>query len=158
MKKILLSITVLLVVVETGRNLVTPYFTAPTALPDIITDAAKKHNLDRTYLSCLLKIESEYRITAVSKTHDIGIGQINAHTAESFGMDIKRLTTDINYSVDKAAYMLAYYKWLKGEESRTWPCRYNVGPGPLSGYRAIACENYLERFYACTTGTLKGVL
>mgnify|MGYP007100052904 CR=1 FL=1 len=129
-------------------------------ISELITMAAQDHKVDRTYLSCLLKIESDYRYKVISSTNDHGIGQINAKTARIFNFNLSRLTTDLEYSIDRAAYMLSYYQWLKKyDEGRTWVCRYNVGSGSLTrGNIAEKCEAYLERFYACTTGDLKGVL
>ncbi len=130
------------------------------AIASLITKYATKYDLDRTQLSCLFKIESSYRLNVISKTRDHGIGQINERTATNLKMNVKKLTNNLEYSIERSAHMLAYYKWLKqDEEPRQWPCRYNVGPGPLTKRgRGAACENYLERFYGCTTGTLVGVL
>ena len=127
----------------------------------LITKYAKKYKLERTYLSCLYKIESSYILNTVSKTHDHGIGQINERTAIMLKMNVEKLTTDLEYSIDKSAGMLAYYKWLKAlDEPRTWVCRYNIGPGPLElKNRSSLCEDYLAKFYKCTTSkTLVGVL
>ena len=127
---------------------------------ELITMAAQDHNVERTYLSCILKIESEYKYNVISKTQDHGIGQINVNTAVGFKMDVARLTYDQEYSIDRAAYVLAYYQWLKkSDEPTRWVCRYNVGPGPLNkGDRMINCMNYLEKFYKCTHSDLKDVL
>ena len=118
-----------------------------------ITAAATKYGLDRSILSCVLKIESTYNYKAVSSTRDHGIGQINEATAKGFRIDVKRLTSDRAYSVDRAAYVLAHYMQLKkADEPATWMCRYNVGPGPLTGRnRGANCVAYLERLNPCIT-------
>lgn len=136
------------------------FFKKDINLTDKISAAAIKYKLDRTYLSCLFKIESSYNYKAISSTHDHGIGQINEKTAVMLKMDVQKLTNNLDYSIDRAASMLAYYKWLVSkDEPRTWVCRYNVGPGSLKNKnRSAACEAYLDRFYGCTTSNLVGVL
>lgn len=127
---------------------------------ELITAAAAKYKLERTLLSCLYFVESTYRLNVVSRTKDHGIGQINEATAKGFKMDVSKLTVDLAYSIDRSAFILAHYKQLKkADEPRTWICRYNVGPGPLTKKgRGGACEAYLERINKCRTSNLVGVL
>jgi hypothetical protein len=139
---------------ETALNRVTRGIEGDNALiSEHITEAAVAHNLERTALSCILKIESFYQLNAVSTTNDWGIGQINGTAWPEFNQQL--LLTDLSYSINAAATVLAYYKQLKqAEEPITYYCRYNVGPGPLTGSeRALkrnrACMVYLEKFRAC---------
>ena len=124
----------------------------------LITKMAKRYKLDRTVLSCLYKVESNYDHTAVSTTHDYGIGQINGATAKGFKINVKRLTTDLVYSMDRSAYILSYYQWLKRkDEPATWIMRFNVGPGPLHlRNRAVNGLKYMEKINKCRTSEVKG--
>lgn len=127
----------------------------PEKITPLITAAAKKYKLDRRLLSCLFKMESNYTLDAVSTTDDHGIGQINGRTAKGLKIDIKKLKTDLKYSIYRSAGILAYYQWLKAaDEPTTWVCRYNVGPGrPLKGNVYLACVSYLARINWCRNGT-----
>ena len=150
MKSLLVLTGIVLTGVFTSKTIYKYQLRALT-VPELITIAAETHKVEREHLSCILKIESEYRLNVVSNTRDHGIGQINERTAAGFKMDLNKLTTDLEYSIDKSAYMLSYYQWLKRhEEPRQWVCRYNVGPGPLTkASRGAKCEEYLERFNGC---------
>jgi len=132
------------------------YIDDKKAISAQITKAATKHKLERRLLSCLYFVESTYRLNVVSRTGDHGIGQVNEKTALWFKMDINRLTSDLAYSVDRSAYVLAYYKKLKhAEEPRQWFCRYNIGGAGLTKKgRGGACEAYLERINRCRVSDL----
>jgi soluble lytic murein transglycosylase-like protein len=116
-----------------------------------ITKYAHKYNLERRLLSCLLKIESQYKVGAISPTNDFGIGQINMHNIERKNLDLKRLVSDLDYSIDQAAKHLADVQQLfKPFEHATWACRYNIGNRPITtrGLGA-ACVNYNAKLSAC---------
>lgn len=91
----------------------------------------------------ILKHESRLDVSAVNyKTDDHGIGQVNRKTAKAHGFDIKRLTTDFEYSVMAAADVYKWFIKVYGEEQ--W-CRYNVGTGKLTGKRLERCNKYMQR-------------
>lgn len=120
-----------------------------------ITKAAIQHDLERSALSCILYVESSYNLNAISSTNYYGIGQINNIAWPEFNEQL--LLTDLAYSINAAAHVLSYYKQLKqDEEPISYYCRYNVGPGPLTGSskalnRNKACMAYLDKFRTCHT-------
>ena len=122
-----------------------------TSLSTIITNSALKHNLERSTLSCILKIESGYRLNAESTTKDYGIGQINERTIKWLKLDKDKLLNNLEYSVDAAASHLNYLQQLlKPSYNRTWPCAYNVGVAGLIGRnKGYLCELYLSRLNEC---------
>lgn len=116
-----------------------------------ITKYAQKHSLERRLLSCLLKIESNYNVKAISPTNDFGIGQINMHNIERKNLDLKLLTSNLDYSIDVAAAHLNGVQQLhKPLEPATWACRYNIGNRHITtpGLGA-ACVAYNAKLTAC---------
>lgn len=57
---------------------------------------------------------------------DFGIGQIYYKTAKSFNLDLNRLTTDLEYSVEAAAIVLADFKKRYSAREVDWWTRYNA--------------------------------
>lgn len=91
----------------------------------------------------ILKHESRLNVSAVNyKTDDHGIGQINRKTASAYGFDIKRLTTDFEYSAMAAADV---YKWFINVYGEHEWCRYNVGTAKLEGKRLERCMKYMQK-------------
>jgi Transglycosylase SLT domain len=123
---------------------------APSSQDKLIDSVAAQYGLDKQLFHCVLQVESNKRLEAVNElTGDYGIGQINARSWRKF--DIKRLTTDLQYSLNASAEVLSFYRQLKQQdEPRQWACRYNVGPGDLTqGKRGYNCEVYLEKLTSC---------
>jgi len=152
-------IIILLLSLPVASQALNPYIATGSQdrkLTKLITAASVKYKLERRLLSCLYFVESTYTLNVISRTRDHGIGQVNERTAKGFHMDVARLTSDLAYSIDRSAYMLSHYQQLKrSEEPRTWICRYNVGPGPLTKPgRGGACEAYLERINRCRVSDL----
>lgn len=73
---------------------------------------------------------------------DFGIGQINYKTIKNFNFDQKKLLSDMTYSVEAAAIVLADFKRFQKKEPNTWYCRYNVGTRGLDRIRP-ACQKYI---------------
>jgi hypothetical protein len=57
---------------------------------------------------------------------DFGIGQINYKTIKSFKFDQKKLLSDLTYSVEAAAIVLADFKRMFPDDPEFWT-RYNAG-------------------------------
>lgn len=57
---------------------------------------------------------------------DFGIGQIYYQTAESFNFDLHKLTTDLEYSVEAAAIVLADFHKRYSAREVDWWTRYNA--------------------------------
>ena len=78
--------------------------------------------------------ESSYRLSAKNCTnicHDYGLSQINRHTARRFGFDLKKLTTDLAYSVRAGIAVLADFKRMYGKKEAHWWTRYNTSKPSL---------------------------
>lgn len=56
---------------------------------------------------------------------DFGIGQIYYKTAKGFGFNLSKLTTDLNYSIEAAAKVLADFKKRYSAKEVYWWTRYN---------------------------------
>ena len=116
-----------------------------------IEAAAKKaaigHGLDPELFIAILIVESNLRVGAYnSDTNDHGIGQINITTAKSFKLDIVRLKTDLEYSLNAAAIVLKdFQKRYKKKEPDMFYCRYNIGSGKLVGIKLRRCLKYIEK-------------
>lgn len=104
-----------------------------TKVAKAITKYAKKYEIEREVLSCVLKVESGYRMNVVSKTFDYGIAQINIRTIKAQNLDKRKLLTDLDYSLNVCAALLSSYKTIfKEDEVNDWVARYNVGYQSLS--------------------------
>ena len=78
--------------------------------------------LDFEYKTCLDSLKPK----VVRICSDFGIGQIYYKTAKGFGFDIELLTTDLEYSIDAAAQVLADFKKRYSAREVDWWTRYNA--------------------------------
>ena len=87
---------------------------------------AKDKGINPKLLSAVLMQESSYRPIVRETSTDIGIGQINARTADHYGFDKNRLKFDLEYSITSAATILADLKTkYASKEPQTWFTRYH---------------------------------
>jgi soluble lytic murein transglycosylase-like protein len=146
--KIIITLIITVLSVELLTDLRPPQICEGScALEAFIVDAAVRHNLDPNLFRSILWHESRLKVSAVNKrTKDYGIGQVNAKTAKALGYNLSRLTTDVRYSLDAAASVLAYFKRYERREPFTWYCRYNAG---TASYAVIEqrCHWYLSRVH-----------
>ena len=122
---------------------------ADTRLAGFITKYAKEYKVEREVLSCVLKVESSYKLNVVSNTKDYGISQINEKTAYLYSFSLNRLTTDLGYSVMAGAIVLSDYRRVfRDEEIVNWVGRYNIGYQalPVAG---TPYQNYANKVAAC---------
>lgn len=97
-------------------------------LKNYITKHALKHKVERSVLSCVLKIESGYRMGLISETFDYGLAQVNIRTIKAFKLDKDKLLTNLEYNVSTAAFILrTYKKAFAFDEPTNWIARYNIG-------------------------------
>jgi hypothetical protein len=110
-------------------------------LAQTIVQKSKKHGISAKVLAALLMQESGYKIAAknvkcgTSITSgerdcvivDFGIGQINHKTIETFKFDKRKLLSDLTYSVEAAALVLADFKRMYGHKEQDYWTRYNSG-------------------------------
>ena len=86
-------------------------------IAELIWNASRKHKIEPDILTALFMVESTFDQTKVSKTGDMGIGQINPGIwKEEFlrrglkPLDVKRLQSDTHYAVDRTAEILSLLK------------------------------------------------
>jgi hypothetical protein len=85
-----------------------------------------RHKIPCKIYTAILMQESKYKLGAVNRvTQDHGVAQINHKTAAAFGFDIERLTTDLEYSVDAGAQVLADFRRMYGKTEVDFWTRYN---------------------------------
>lgn len=115
----------------------------------LITKYSKQYGVEREVLSCVLKIESNYRMGLVSETEDYGMSQINAKTAKMYGFNLIRLLSDVDYSIKAGAIVLADFKRsFKRDEVVNWVGRYNIGYQSLTAAGG-AYQAYNAKIWAC---------
>jgi hypothetical protein len=88
--------------------------------------AHKKYKIPKRVYAAILMQESSYKLSAVNRSSsDFGISQINKRTAKAFGFCTKRLTTDLKYSIDAGAIVLADFQRMYGKKDPLWFTRYH---------------------------------
>jgi hypothetical protein len=73
---------------------------------------------------------------------DFGIGHIYYKTANSYGFDVGSLTTDLEYSINAAAQVLAGFKKRYEARENDWWTRYNA----RSKTKRLIYKRMVERF------------
>ncbi len=117
----------------------------------LITKYAALYNVEREILSCVLKVESNYRMGIVSDTEDYGMSQINATTARLYGFSLVELLSNVDYSIKAGAIVLSDYRAkFRRSEIVNWVGRYNIGYQSFST-RGIgpAYQAYNSKVWAC---------
>ena len=116
------------------------------SLDATIHKAAKRHGLNTDLYKAVLIVESGLNPSAFNdRTRDYGLAQINHHTAIGYGFNVVRLRTSVDYNLNAGAKVLADFKaQYSDREPLTWPCRYNIGGGPLKN-KVRACATYLRK-------------
>lgn len=117
---------------------------APNAVPaqelaPAILRASLKYGLDYHLLTAVILVESRGVSTAYNKrSHDHGLGQINAKTAGKLGLSMACLY-DWRCNLDAMARILS-------EINDGQICRYNVGTGSLKYEKLFNnCKRYEQR-------------
>ena len=72
---------------------------------------------------------------------DFGIGQINHKTIKHFNFDQKKLLSDIEYSVEASAIVLADFKRMYGKKEVDFWSRYNAStPSKRQTYKMLVAR------------------
>lgn len=118
----------------------------PLTLADAILQASLKYKIQARLLSAIIMTESGYYVGAVNRrSNDYGICQINVANIKRMKLDKSRLLTDIKYSVEAGARVLAYFQGRYSHKEKYWYCRYNVGTRVLIGRLMRACQSYKRK-------------
>lgn len=117
----------------------------------LITKYAKVYKVERDVLSCVLKVESNYRMGVVSDTEDYGMSQINIKTAKMYGFNLVELLSDVDYSIKAGAIVLSdYRRTFRANEIVNWVGRYNIGYQSLTtGGVGAAYHAYNIKLWTC---------
>lgn len=106
-------------------------------------------------MTAMLMQESSYRISAQNVSCgvslstgekdcvavDYGIGQINHRTIKNFKFDQKKLLSDLNYSVEASAIVLADFKRMYGHKEDEYWTRYNASnPEKRQVYKTLVAR------------------
>lgn len=104
----------------------------------------------RVYVAILMQ-ESSYNLEAYNKkSSDFGMSQINKRTARAFGFNTKKLTTDLKYSIEAGAIVLADFQRMYGKKDALWFTRYHHSKPSLR-------KKYLKNISRWMTDDLKVV-
>jgi soluble lytic murein transglycosylase-like protein len=96
-------------------------------LSNAIYAVAILYDIDPKKYAAILAQESMYKLNAHNKqSKDYGISQINHNTAKAYGFNVKRLTTDLGYSIEAGAIVLADMKKMYGNKDPEYWTRYNA--------------------------------
>ena len=103
--------------------------------------------IDMEYLTAAISLEMknklrDYTNSKVTICEDFGIGQVNHRNIAKFEMDKERLLTDLDYSVDMAAFMLNLTKKYYSKKDSEWFTRYNA----FSKDKRKKYKSLVERF------------
>lgn len=97
----------------------------------LIIEMSKKYDIPSNIYTAILMQESAYKINAKNcknnKCYDYGISQINIMNVKHYKLSIKRLTSDLRYSIEAGAMILSYFKKHYGHKEKDWWTRYNAG-------------------------------
>jgi soluble lytic murein transglycosylase-like protein len=99
-----------------------------------IKTAAAKHKVDEKLIRSLIKAESGFDVSAVSKKGAIGLMQLMPETAKSLGV---RNPLDISENIDAGT---KYFKRLMKNYDNNLDlslAAYNAGPGNVKKYKGI---------------------
>jgi soluble lytic murein transglycosylase-like protein len=93
---------------------------------------AKKHGIPAIVYTAIMSVESNYKLNAVNRhSNDYGIGQVSIYHIKRSKLSIRRLLTDLEYSIEQG---MIIYKWFyKTYAKRSLNesiGRYNCGTAP----------------------------
>lgn len=129
-------------------------------LSELIVLKSKKYGIPQRVFTAILMQESAYKLNTVRTMKglnkgivttiglDYGIAQIYWKTIRSYGFNSRKLTTDLDYSLDAGAKVLSWFYKTYGKRERYWWVRYNVGTSKnaLRGRAANQYRRYVQRY------------
>lgn len=120
-----------------------------------IRASARKHRVSEHLLAAILGTESNFKVGAKRRCvrrkrgcyTDYGIGQIHISNIKARGWSKRRMLTDVNYSVEKAAIVLSEFQDRYAHREDLWFARYNCGTKSLYRKTCMTYLHKLSRFY-----------
>lgn len=112
------------------------------SLERAILKSCTTHKIPCDVFTAILMQESRYILDAFNPdTKDHGISQINEKTAIAFGFDIKKLHSNLEYSVEAGALVLADFRRMYGKKEELWWTRYNSSkPSQREIYKNLVAQ------------------
>lgn len=107
-------------------------------LSNEIYKVSKKYGIPKMVFTAIIAQESGYKLSAMSKITglyqgkpttiivDFGLTQINWRNVERYGFDVDRLTSDMVYSLEAGAIILADFKRRYGKREKNFWSRYHA--------------------------------
>lgn len=108
-------------------------------LSNVIYKISRKYDIPASLYTAMLRQESAYKLGSrncrlgvdknwneVKTCADFGMSMVNIVTAKGFKFDIKRLTVDLEYSIQCGAIVLADFKKRYFHKEEHWWTRYNA--------------------------------
>jgi soluble lytic murein transglycosylase-like protein len=126
-------------------------------LSNNIHKVSRKYKISARIYTAILAQESKYRLNAVAKScgltngkkvcvsTDFGLSQVHYLNVMRLKLDVDRLTTDMVYSLEEGAKVLAYYKRYK-KYTKYWWTGYNCGIGPVERKTCQEYRRMVERY------------
>lgn len=127
-------------------------------LSNVIHSVSVKYSIPKHIYTAILMQESNYRLGSVRTIKgyyqgkvvevqtDFGISQIYWRNVQKLNLDIDKLTSDLVYSVEAGAKILAGFKRYSKEDENWWT-RYNCGTrGSTNRYTCQRYKTKVERY------------
>lgn len=113
-----------------------------TSLKVAIHKSCIKYKIPCNVYTAILMQESKYILDSFNPdTKDHGISQINEKTAIAFGFDIHKLHTNLEYSVEAGAIVLADFRRMYGKKELDFWTRYNSSrPTQREIYKSLVAQ------------------
>lgn len=110
---------------------------------------SKRYKLSPDRLSAMAMQESGYVLDAKQCYElnreircDFCMMQINDHTIQSYGFDVQKLMTDLDYCVDAGAQVLSDFRKQYAKTDKDWFTHYNA----VSKEKRLVYKHLVERF------------
>ena len=114
-------------------------------LSKLIVKIAHTHKIDPRLLTAIMAQESKYDVTKKNCNEryctDFGIAQINWKTADVYNFDRNLLTSDLEYSINAGAIVLAEIKARYAHKEEDYWTRYNASsPSKRNEYKLLVAR------------------
>ena len=130
-------------------------FAAPKHLTPVIQEAAKKHGVDPRLVAAVMRRESAWNESAVSRVGACGLMQLMPATAKFLGV---RDIFDIRENIfGGTRYLRELLDTFNGDVDLALAA-YNAGPGAVEKYRGIPPYRETKAYVAAVRGTYEEAL
>lgn len=106
-----------------------------------------RYDLDPNLLIAIFAVESAFKLDAVRGKTDYGIGQIHISNIRLHEFCKTRLVSDLEYSINAAAMILAEIRKDQGRKEKYYWVRYNCGSKSLKRRTCKRYKRKVKRWY-----------